>query len=70
MRLHFVERLLQSKSKLANMAESVSLTLWSLAFAPHFVNNDYATVELIYGTVHVCHEVLAWLWATVCSSPV
>ena len=47
------------------MAESVFLTPWSLALAPHFVNNDYATVELIYGTAHVRHEVLAWLWATV-----
>ena len=40
-----MERLLQSKSKLAKKAESVSLTPWCLALAPHFVHNDHVTVS-------------------------
>ena len=28
--------------------------------APHFVNNDYVTAEVIYSTAHACHEVVTW----------
>ena len=31
----------------------------SLALAPHFVNNDYATAERAYSTAHA-HGALAW----------
>ena len=51
------------ESKLAKMECSESLT-------PHFVNGDHVTAEAIYSTVHACHEVLAWLWATLCSKHV
>ena len=47
------------ESKLAKMACSGSL-------APHFVNNDYVAGEIIYSTVHACHEVLAWSQVTLC----
>ena len=43
---------------------SSSLAPRPLALAPHFVNNDYVTTEIIYSTAHVCHEVLAWPQAT------
>ena len=51
------------ESKLAKMECSESLT-------PHFVNGDHVTAEAIYSTVHACHEVLAWLWDTLCSKHV
>ena len=35
-----------------------------------FVNNDYETAEIIYSTVHACHEILAWSRATLCGTPV
>ena len=38
--------------------------------APRFVNNDYVTAEIICSTAYVCHEVLTWLWATLCGTPV
>ena len=44
------------------MACSGSLT-------PCFVNN-YITAEIIYSTVHVHHEVLAWSWVTLCGRDV
>ena len=28
--------------------------------APHFVNNDYVTAEVIYSTVHASHELFTW----------
>ena len=37
--------------------------------APHFVNNDYVTAEIISSTSHVHHEMLAWLWARICAVP-
>ena len=48
------------KSKLDKMAWSGSVSSWCLALAPHFVNNDYATVEITNRTVCECHEGLAW----------
>ena len=42
----------------------------SESLAPHFVNNDHVTAEVIYSTVHACHKVLTWLWATLCSKHV
>ena len=50
-------------SKLAKMAYPGSL-------ASRFVNNDYVTAEIICSTAYVCHEVLTWLWATLCGTPV
>ena len=41
-----------------------SLTPHPLALTPHFVNNDYVTVEINYSTAHVHREVLAWPRAT------
>ena len=29
------------------------------SLAPHFVNNNLIAAEIIYSTVHACHEVLA-----------
>ena len=40
------------------------------SFSPCFVNNDYVTAEIICSTAYVCHEVLTWLWATLCGTPV
>ena len=40
------------------------------SLAPHFINNDYLTAEIIYSTAQAHHEVLAWLWATLCGTPV
>ena len=37
--------------------------------APHFVNNDYVTDEIISSTSHAHHEVLTWLWARICPVP-
>ena len=36
------------------------------SLVPHFVNNDYVAGEIIYGTVHACHEVLLWSQVTLC----
>ena len=47
------------ESKLTKMACSNSLAL-------HFINKDYVTAEIIYTTVHACHNVLAWSRVTVC----
>ena len=51
---------LQGKSKLAKLAQPVSLTPNPLVLAPWFVNNDYVTGEITYSTAHACHEVLDW----------
>ena len=51
------------ESKLAKMVGSGSL-------APHSVNSDDVTAEIICSTVHGRHEVLAWSRATLCSPPV
>ena len=48
-------------SKLAKIVCSGSL-------APHFVNNDYITAEIIYSTAYAHHETLAWSWTTLCST--
>ena len=52
------------ESKLAKMAWPGSLAPQPLALAPCFVHNDYVTAELTCITVHACHEILAWTWAT------
>ena len=44
---------------MAKMACSGSL-------APHFVNNDCVTAEIVYSTAHARHEVLSWS-GVVCS---
>ena len=38
--------------------------MFRLSLATCFVNNDYVTAEFTCITVHACHEVLAWTWAT------
>ena len=49
----------------------VRLTTHSLALLPHVLEimtlHDCVTVESIYGTAHVCHELLAWSQTTLCS---
>ena len=52
------------------MAWSGPLAPWPLTFVPRFVNGDYVKVEITYSMAHVCHEVLAWLQATTCGTPV
>ena len=47
------------ESKLVKMA-------WSGSLAPHFLSHVYVTTEIIYSTVHVPHEVLAWSQTTLC----
>ena len=42
------------------MVMSGSLAPWRLAFATHFVNNDYITAEIICGTVHAHHGVVLY----------
>lgn len=42
----------------------LSLPIGLSALAPHFVNNNYATAEVTYSTVHAPQKVLAWPQAT------
>ena len=40
------------------------------SLAPHLINNDYLTAEIIYSTAQAHHEVLVWLQATLFGTPV
>ena len=50
------------ESKLAKMVGSGSL-------APHSVNRDDVTAEIICSIAHVCYEVLAWSGVALCGRP-
>ena len=47
-----------SSSFVTACREKADQTGWCVqALISHFVNNDYVTAEITYGTVHACHKV-------------
>lgn len=72
MQIFFSKRALLNYMKCSELHEKISqdgmarLSTHSLSVLPH----DYVTAEITYNTSRVLHHVLAWLWATLCHTPV